>query len=132
MEDRLADRYRNISGTILVINDLNYLEIGINEVIDLSLFSDTFLNRSRGLREHIALKNLIPDESSVTAQQIDPKFFKTGNQFDDNFIKQLAQEVGKQMEQGQTTQNIDSEIIKVIAAEIGKEISNNIQKQHVS
>ena len=132
MEDRLSDKYRNISGTILVINDLNYLEIGINSVIDLSLFSDNFLNKSRGLREHIALKNLVPDESGVQTQQIDPNLFKVNNQFDDNFIKQLAKEVRDQTEKGNSQPNIDIEIIKTIAEEIGKEISNNIKSQQSS
>lgn len=129
MKDKLCTRYRNISGTILVINDLNYLEIGINEVIDISLFSDNLINKSVGLREHIALKNLIPDESGVEAQQIDLNFLKKGSSFNNSFIKQVAQEIKETIkfpfeEIGQD--------IKSLAKEIGKEISANIQNQQIS
>ncbi|OQB39755.1 MAG: hypothetical protein BWY04_01529 [candidate division CPR1 bacterium ADurb.Bin160] len=127
MEDKLEKRYRNISGTILIFNDLNYLEIGINEVIDLSLFSDDFLNKSRGLREQIALKNLVPDTSDVNAKQIDEKTFRMDRMFGEDFIKQIAKEVKDNIINEHN--NTNSDLIKSIAAEIGKEISKNISSQ---
>jgi len=129
MDDKLGKRYRNISGTILVINDLNYLEIAINEVIDLSLFSDDFLNKSRGLREHIALKNLIPDVSGVQAKQIDENTFKTNQMFGEDLIKKLTQEIKDNITIEQNTK-VDIELVKNIASEIGKEISKNISAQN--
>lgn len=125
MDNKLSGRYRNISGTILIINDLNYLEIGINQIIDLSLFSDEILQKSIGLREHIALKNLIPDDSEDEAQKIDVNTFRLDKHFNDDFIKNLAVEVTKQ------SSNIDMDLIKTIASEIGKEIANNLQTSQV-
>lgn len=132
MEDKLSDRYRNISGTILVINDLNYLEIGINEIIDLRLFSDDFLKKSRGLREHIALKNLVPDTSDVQAMQLKTSDINNDqHNYDKNFISQIVTEIVKQTPNN--TQQIDmNEIIKKIASEIGKEIADNIKHATVT
>ena len=92
MKDNIANRYRNISGTVLVINDLDYLEIGINQIIDLRMFPDEALNKSMGLREHIALNNLIRDNSEEEAQLIDASSFRTENMLNDEFIKKLAVE----------------------------------------
>ena len=121
MGNNLSGRYRNISGTILIINDLNYFEIGINQIIDLNLFSDETIQKSMGLREHIALKNLIPDNSEEEAQKIDINKFRLDKYFNDEFIKNLAVEVNKK------SSNIDMDLVKTIAAEIGKEIANNLQ-----
>jgi len=121
MSNNLSGRYRNISGTILIINDLNYFEIGINQIIDLNLFSDETIQKSMGLREHIALKNLIPDNSKEEAQKIDINKFRLDKYFNDEFIKNLAVEVNKK------SSNIDMDLVKTIAAEIGKEIANNLQ-----
>lgn len=132
MSDSLSKRYRNISGTILVINDLNYLEIGINEVIDLSLFSDDFLNKSRGLRGQIALKNLIPDESNVQAKQIDQNILQIDQNFSVDLIKELASEVSKQITvENKKDDGLNLDLIKAIASEIGKEITQNIQQTNI-
>lgn len=132
MEDKLSDRYRNISGTILVINDLNYLEIGINEIIDLRFFSDDFLKKSRGLREHIALKNLVPDTSDVQAMQLKTSDINNGNQpsYDNDLISKIVTEVNKQAPNNTPAIDMD-EMIKKIASEIGKEIANNIKQQTI-
>jgi hypothetical protein len=115
----LARKYRNVSGTILVINDMNYLEIGINAVIDLSLYSDDTLKRSRGIIEQIALNNLIPDDLSsptmVFAQGM------ADSSVSEDFIQHLANEVSKKIHKP-----IDMEMINAIAATIGQEISKNI------
>jgi len=129
MEDKLADRYRNISGTILVINDLNYLEIGINDVIDLRLFSDDFLSKSRGIREHIALKNLVPDTSNVQAMQLSTSDLNKNKLFNDDIIKELIKETSKYFIESKLDNSLNIELIKIIAAEVGKEIANNIQPQ---
>jgi len=105
----------------IIINDLNYFEIGINQIIDLNLFSDETIQKSMGLREHIALKNLIPDNSEEEAQKIDINKFRLDKYFNDEFIKNLAVEVNKK------SSNIDMDLVKTIAAEIGKEIANNLQ-----
>lgn len=127
-DDSLKRRYRNISGTILVINDLNYLEIGINEVIDLSLFSDELLDKTRGLRYHIALKNLIPDESNVKAKSIDNNYMN--NSINEDTIRKVATEIIKEMPQNNQQINIDLNIIRTIAEEIGKEIANSMKIQN--
>lgn len=125
MDNKLSGRYRNISGTILIINDLNYLEIGINQIIDLNLFSEEILQKSMGLRGHIALKNLIPDDSNDEVQKIDIDTFRLDKHFNDEFIKNLAVEVKKQ------SSNIDMDLVKAIASEIGKEIASNLQPNQI-
>lgn len=98
---------------------MNYLEIGINAVIDLSLYSDDTLKRSRGIIEQIALNNLIPDDLSsptmVFAQGM------ADSSLSEDFIQHLANEVSKKIHKP-----IDMEMINAIAATIGQEISKNI------
>lgn len=122
MKDNIANRYRNISGTVLVINDLDYLEIGINQIIDLRMFPDEALNKSMGLREHIALNNLIRDNSEEEAQVIDASSFKTENMLNDEFIKKLAVEVGKHL--NIQKQELDIDVIRQIVSEVAKEFNS--------
>ena len=122
MKDNIANRYRNISGTVLVINDLDYLEIGINQIIDLRMFPDEALNKSMGLREHIALNNLIRDNSEEEAQLIDASSFRTENMLNDEFIKKLAVEVGKHL--NIQKQELDIDVIRQIVSEVAKEFNS--------
>lgn len=131
MVDRLAQRYRNISGTILVINDLNYLEIGINEVIDLSLFSDDFLDRSRDLRKQIALNNLLPDESNVEAKRIDENSFNNGSLSDD-IVNRVVEEVKKQFKNDENKvqeNSISEDSIKKLLQEFSDVILDSIKNR---
>ena len=122
----LADRYRNVSGTILVINDMNYFEIGVNGVIDLSLFSDDILNKSRGLREHIALNNLIPDNSGQQAMVVVQEMFQENQKIDNDFVNTIVNEVANKI-----NNPLDMEMVRVIASEIGKEIAKNMQFSNI-
>ena len=61
----LANRYRNVSGTILIINDIG-VQIPINGIIENSSSTDGSLN----FREHIAMNNLVPDFSDNQAIKI--------------------------------------------------------------
>jgi hypothetical protein len=120
----LARKYRNVSGTILVINDMNYLEIGINAVVDLSLYSEDTLRKSRGIIEQIALNNLVPDHVSSPTMVVSQGYTSADNEVDEYFIQHLADEVSKKMHKP-----IDMDMITAIATAIGQEISKNINSK---
>ena len=126
MKDPIAARYRNISGTILVINDLDYLEIGINEIIDLSAFPEDLLKKSIGLREHIALSNLMRDNSNNHAHVV--QLNSNMPEISDDLIEKIAKRVSDILS---NTQKDYSNTIKEIASEIGKQISANINIENV-
>lgn len=66
-------RYRNVSGGSIIINDINpNWELPDGGILDVSGFPNDLIGKSHDLRRLIAKNFLIPDQTSVRAEEIPP------------------------------------------------------------
>lgn len=117
--NELHNRYRNVSGTILMINDMNHFQIPINGIVDVEHFDNETINNSIDFRQHIAMNNLVPDNTEKKAVTI-PRIQSVKKEIDLDTIKLIAEEIGKSIA-GQLGKNNSDELVSLIK----KLIKNN-------